>query len=92
MISHHTIRPLLCLLSGLSILSPAWSFAQENTAAQETTVTGGDLMLLSYLALWLLIFGFVFTIFRSQRALQSDLDQLQRRIDGLPLHEHHDHD
>lgn len=83
----HALCPSFTLLL---LLTPAWAFAQENIAAQETTITGGDLMLASYLALWLLIFGFVFTIFRSQRALQSDLDQLQRRIDGLPLHEPQD--
>lgn len=84
---HHALYPIF---TALLLLTPSWAFAQENIAAQETTVAGGDLMLVSYLALWLLIFGFVFTIFRSQRALQSDLDQLQRRIDGLPLHEPQD--
>lgn len=88
-LSKHSIYSLI---TALTLTSPSWAFAQENLAAQEKTVAGGDLMLISYLALWLLIFGFVFTVFRAQRGLQADLEQLQRRIDTLPTHEPQDLD
>lgn len=79
-----TLRQLATgALTSLLVCSPTLALAQESAAAQETTVAGGDLMLASYIGLWVLIFAFVALVLRSQRALQSDVDHLERRLDQL---------
>jgi CcmD family protein len=50
-------------------------------AAQETTVPGGTLLMIAYIALWLLFSGYLFLIMRRQKALSRDLESLERRID-----------
>ncbi len=77
-------------LVGLSLLSTA-AFAQEpaaqaatetlSLAARESSVPGGLLMLIAYLALWLLVFGYLAMIMRRQSALSRDLAALERRMD-----------
>ncbi len=56
---------------------------QESAAAQETSIHGGTLVLAAYICLWVLIFGFVFFVMRRQRAVQDDLEGLERRLDDL---------
>lgn len=77
-------------LVGMSLLSTT-AFAQEpaaqaasetlSQAARETSVPGGLLMLVAYLALWLMIFGYLAMIMRRQSALSRDLTALERRMD-----------
>jgi hypothetical protein len=57
--------------------------APTSLAEQETSVPGGSLLLISYIGLWLLILGFVILLLRQQRATESDLDELERRLDEL---------
>ncbi len=77
-------------LVGMSLLSTA-ALAQEpaakattealSLAAQETSVPGGTLMLIAYLALWLMVFAYIAMIMRRQSALNRDLAALERRMD-----------
>lgn len=75
-------------LVGISLLS-AVALAQEpaadalSAAARETSVSGGTLMLVAYMALWLMIFGYLAMIMRRQRALSRDLTALERRMDDI---------
>jgi hypothetical protein len=62
----------------LSLLAQASSLAE-----QETSVPGGNLMLIAYIGLWALILGFVIVLLRAQRAVERDLDDLERRLDEL---------
>ena len=73
----------LAALCAWSLLLPSLAWAQGSIASQERTVTGGTLMLLSYLALWILIFGFVAKVLLAQRSLERDLAGLERRMDQL---------
>lgn len=68
----------LVLLTGVSQAA-----AQTSLAAQETSIPGGVLVLVTYLVLWGLFGGYLFMIMRRQRALQRDLEGLDDRIDEV---------
>ncbi len=75
-------------LAGVGLLSASAAFAQEaggtlSLAAREASVPGGTLLLAAYLALWLLVFGYLAMIMRRQRALSRDLAALERRMDEV---------
>ncbi len=70
----------LVVLATLGLPLNVWA---QNTAAQETTVPGGTLMLASYIALWLLIVAFLVVLSRRQSQVDNDLETLQKRIDDL---------
>jgi CcmD family protein len=57
--------------------------AAVSVAQTETAVSGGTLMLVSYIVLWILIFGFMIGIARRQARLDRELDDLEARMDDL---------
>ena len=59
------------------------ALAQNSVASQETTVTGGTLMLVAYIVLWVLISGTIFAILKHQRALTQEMDALRQRMDQV---------
>ena len=52
-------------------------------AARETTVPGGTLALVSYMALWAMLFGYVVYLARQQAQLDTSLEELEGRIDEV---------
>lgn len=82
--------PLAAALLGgsttlLGLLHAAPAHAQEagSLAAREATVPGGTLLIIAYVALWLLVFGYMAMIMRRQHALSRDLQNLERRMDEV---------
>ena len=71
----------LWVVGGLS--GVASSAMAQGTAASETTIPGGTLVMITYVALWLIFGGVLFGAIWRQRKLQRDLDQLEGRIDRL---------
>lgn len=65
---------VLCLL-------PSIALAQNSAAAKETTIHGGVLVIISYIALWVLIFGFVAFVLRKQASVIADLAEVEGRLD-----------
>ncbi len=64
--------------------APAIAWAQEGTrASQEVTVTGGTLMLLSYMALLVLLLGFLALLAVRQGRDRRELEALTRRMDDV---------
>jgi len=60
--------------------SPAWA---DNVAAAEKTVPGGTLMMAAYIALWVMILGYVAVLSRRQNALDDDVEALKKRLDDI---------
>lgn len=58
---------------------------QETSGAGEgeRKVTGGTLALVAYVALWILVFGFVVLVVRRQRRIDDELDELEGRLDRV---------
>ena len=69
---------LMCSALLLLIASPAYA---ENVAAKESSVTGGTLMLVSYIALWLLIFGYLALLSRRLTKSEEDFSSLRKELD-----------
>lgn len=68
------------------MLLPTLAMAQTpggSLASQEREVTGGDLALISYVALWVLVLGVVLVVFLRQRRLNQELGNLERKLDRL---------
>ena len=68
---------------GLAILAVPSLVWAENTAAAETTVPGGTLMLAAYLVLWVMIVAFLVVLSRRQSGIDADLVVLRKRMDEL---------
>lgn len=73
------------LLGALSLLlSPALAVAQQaggSLASQERQITGGDLALISYIVLWVLVLGVILVVFLRQKKLNAELESLERKLD-----------
>lgn len=73
----------------MSAVVPIWLWSatamgqSESLAASETTVTGGTLVIITYLILWAMVGGVLFFVIRRQRRLQAELDGLENRIDEM---------
>lgn len=50
-------------------------------ATLETTIHGGALVLIAYIVLWGLVFGYIFLMTRRQRALNRDFAALEDKLD-----------
>jgi len=70
-------------VAALAALTATPAFADTSRAAQETTMTGGLTMLIVYLLLLALLFGFFVVVLRKQGDLSGQLDELERRVDDL---------
>lgn len=81
---HHLLKPLLSLgaLTG-SVAIPALAMAQNSVAAKETSVHGGVLVIITYLILWGMIFGFVALVMMRQKKAAQELSALEKRLDSL---------
>lgn len=55
--------------------------AATSVAERERTVPGGALLIVSYMVLWLLLFGFMALVWTRQRQAQQELQDLERRMD-----------
>ena len=65
----------------LTLLLPAIAMAEEaSIASRETDITGGDLALIAYIILWVLIAGFFFFILSRQRKAERDLQDMEARV------------
>ena len=72
---------LLITTSSLVLLLPSLALAQNSAAAKETTIHGGVLVIVAYIVLWVLIFGFMATVLRKQASVISDLAEAEARAD-----------
>jgi len=72
---------LLITTSSLVLLLPSLALAQNSAAAKETTIHGGVLVIVAYIVLWVLIFGFMATVLRKQASVISDLAEVEARVD-----------
>ena len=63
-------------------ISPATA-QTASRAAEETTIPGGALVLISYIVLWLMFGGALLFALLRQRKLQREIDGLEERIDAL---------
>lgn len=62
---------------------PTAAWAQQSTASQETTVTGGTLMVITYFAFVALMMGYMALLSYRQRKLDRDIAALEKRLDDL---------
>lgn len=79
-------------LAGLLLLQafPAFgeTLAESGTspgslAAQEATIHGGTLVVITYFVLFGLLGGYMFWLMRRQQRLQKEIDALDEKIDGM---------
>jgi CcmD family protein len=63
-------------------LSPATALAQQSVAAQETTIPGGALVMVAYMALWVALGAYVVFFLMKLRRLHRDLRDLQDKVDA----------
>ncbi len=81
-------------VSLLCLLWPSLLFAQKaggSLASQEREITGGDLALISYVVLWVLVLAVVVVVFLRQKKLNQELSSLERKLDahlGVSSEEH----
>lgn len=66
----------------VSTLSPSFALAQ-NKAAQETTITGGTLVVVAYLALWAMLLVYLAVLSARQKRLDDEIDELEKRLDTI---------
>ena len=64
------------------LLNPSDAWAQS-TAAQETTVPGGTLVLAAYFCFVALMMGYLAVLNWRQRKLDQDIVALEKRLDEL---------
>lgn len=81
------IKKIFCVVATMAIAGlwsmPAMAQVEDLVGRAETSVSGGLLVLVTYLLLWLLIGGvLVFMMLRQQR-LQEEIDGLEERIDEI---------
>ena len=72
------------LVAGMiPLVLPAVAAAQDDVAraAQETTIPGGQLALVAYIVLWLLLMGYIAKLALQQRALEGEIEELEQRIE-----------
>lgn len=55
----------------------------DSLAASETTISGGSLVIITYMVLWLLFGAVLLLVLRRQRTLQREMDNLEERIDEV---------
>ncbi|MBA2661920.1 MAG: hypothetical protein H0U74_06465 [Bradymonadaceae bacterium] len=78
-----TLSWIAVVFSGTFSASAAMAGGDLSPAAREVNVAGGTLMIAAYIALWLLVFGYLAMIMRRQRTLSRDLVALERRMDEV---------
>ena len=77
-------RALACAVVAVaSAPAVVWAQGGATKASQEVSVTGGSLMLGSYLALLALLLGFLALIAVRQKRDRAELDALARRMDDV---------
>jgi CcmD family protein len=69
---------LLCFL----LLWPSLSWAKLDLE-KESTIPGGNLVIVAYLILWVLTLGYVALIGRRQTHIDRELETLGRRLDDV---------
>jgi CcmD family protein len=77
-------RRLAGWVAGLSwLIVPAVAVAQEDVAkaAQETSIPGGQLAVISYIVLWVLLMGYVLKLALQQKSLEGEIEELEQRIE-----------
>lgn len=57
------------------------AFAQTSIASKEVDISGGTLTVVAYIVLWCLVLGAVLSTLLGQRKLQTELDDLRKRMD-----------
>ncbi len=80
--SKQSIAPLL---TSLLVMAPSAVMAQTaggSQASQESQFTGGDLALISYVVLWVLVLAVVLVVFNRQKKLNEELETLEAKIDA----------
>ena len=70
------------ILSFCLACAPAAAFAQS-TAAKETTIPGGVLVLITYFAFVAMMIGYMAILHMRQRKLDQDIVALEKRLDEL---------
>jgi hypothetical protein len=76
-------RGALALVVGVVVLVPASAWAQASEAAGETTIPGGTLAVVSYMAFWVMLMGFAGYLGWRQKRLSGELETLEHRFDQL---------
>ncbi len=61
---------------------PATALAQQSVAAQETSIPGGALVMVAYMALWIALGAYVVFFLMKLRRLHRDLLDLQDKVDA----------
>ncbi len=79
------IRRAVCgaVVAWASLPAVVWAQGGATKASQEVSVTGGSLMLGSYLALLALLLAFLALIAARQRRDRAELAALSRRMDDV---------
>ena len=71
----------------ISLVLPAVACAQEvgtqAIARSEVEVTGGSLVIVTYVVLWVLLLGFLVAFFSHQRRFQQQLVLLESQVDQV---------
>jgi hypothetical protein len=78
------MRPVIRWTIALTIwIAPFAAFAQDSVAAQEKTVPGGTLAMITYIVFIALMLGYLALLSWRQRKLDRDIEGLERRLDEL---------
>ena len=78
------LRRLAGGLAGMAaVVFPAVASAQEqlSEAARETSIPGGQLVIVSYIVLWVALLAYVGYLARQQQSLDREIDELEERIE-----------
>jgi CcmD family protein len=70
------------MMIALAANLPAIAWAQ-NKAADETTITGGTLVVIAYFALWTMVLIYLAVLSSRQKRLDGEIDDLEKRLDTL---------
>lgn len=73
---------LIGVMVSLFCIVPSMAWAQ-NKAAEETTITGGTLAIVAYLALWAMLLIYLAVLSGRQKRLDGEIEGLEKRLDTL---------
>jgi len=82
MLARLTLLLTLLLTPGLALAAKAEDYQPYTTGAETGQVSAPLFVIIAYSLIWLVLIGFVVSVWRRQRRVEEELDLLRRQLEG----------